>query len=274
MAKRIPEEDLTAIEQAVQRRPDGATAQQIQGELKTPIPLRTLQYRLKHLTTHRRIVKDGQGRWAKYRLLTPDAPSRAPAEQQSGQAEPAVPLSQPGAAIQSYVRQPPEARKPAGYNREFLNTYRPNVTSYLSAEDLELAYEIMQPDGSTDFFPVALRRSIGLVRLSGDDRNDRDLRLVQGSALDRLLSDKGLRSRMASELANSDVKDELTDAAKKALEDLDTAFKKKSLPDGFDSPSPAGRVLRLPLWSVSPPTGTASGCRWQYAMPAPNAKWS
>jgi putative ATP-dependent endonuclease of OLD family len=131
-------------------------------------------------------------------------------------------------------------------------------------EDLELAYEIMQPDGSTDFFPVALRRSIGLVRLSGDDRNDRDLRLVQGSALDRLLSDKGLRSRMASELANSDVKDELTDAAKKALEDLDTAFKKKSLPDGLDlaitggqGPSIASLVgltadrngIRLPLAS-------------------------
>jgi putative ATP-dependent endonuclease of OLD family len=101
-------------------------------------------------------------------------------------------------------------------------------------EDLELAYEIVQPDGSTDFFPVALRRSIGLVRLSGDDRNDRDLRLVQGSALDRLLSDRGLRSRMASELANSDVKDELTVEAKKTLEDLDTAFKKKSLPNGLD----------------------------------------
>ena len=46
-----------------------------------------------------------------------------------------------------------------------------------------------------------LRRSIGLVRLSSDDRNDRDLRLVQGSAVDRLLSDKGLHSRLASELA-------------------------------------------------------------------------
>lgn len=101
-------------------------------------------------------------------------------------------------------------------------------------EDLELAYEIVQPDGSTDFFPATLRRSIELVRLSGDDRNDRDLRLVKGSALDRLLSDKGLRSRMASELAKSDVKDELTSEAKKALEDLDTAFKKKSLPDGLD----------------------------------------
>jgi len=101
-------------------------------------------------------------------------------------------------------------------------------------EDLELAYEIVQPDGSTDSFPVALRRSIGLVRLSGDDRNDRDLRLVQGSALDRFLSDKGLRSRMASALAKRKVKDELTTEAKKALEDLDVAFRQQNLPDGLD----------------------------------------
>jgi putative ATP-dependent endonuclease of OLD family len=101
-------------------------------------------------------------------------------------------------------------------------------------EDLELAYEIVQPDGSTDGFAVALRRAIGLVRLSGDDRNDRDLRLVQGSALDRLLSDKGLRSRMASELAKNDVKNELTTEAQAALKDLDDAFKEESLPDGLD----------------------------------------
>jgi putative ATP-dependent endonuclease of OLD family len=101
-------------------------------------------------------------------------------------------------------------------------------------EDLELAYEILQPDGSADSFPVALRRAIGLVRLSGDDRNDRDLRLVQGSALDRLLSDKGLRSRMASELAKNDVKDELTTEAQTALKNLDKAFKRESLPAGLD----------------------------------------
>ena len=50
-------------------------------------------------------------------------------------------------------------------------------------EDLEFVYEIVQPDGTADNLSVTLRRSIGLVRLSGDDRNDRDLRLVQGSAL-------------------------------------------------------------------------------------------
>jgi len=101
-------------------------------------------------------------------------------------------------------------------------------------EDLDLAYEIVQPDGNADSLSVALRRSIGLVRLGGDGRNDRDLRLVQGSALDRLLSDKGLRSRMASELAKSDVKENLTPDAQKALKELDKTFKKQSLPDGLD----------------------------------------
>ena len=48
-------------------------------------------------------------------------------------------------------------------------------------DELELAYEIVQPDGAADMLPVSLRRAIGLVRLAGDDRSDRDLRLVQGS---------------------------------------------------------------------------------------------
>jgi len=110
-------------------------------------------------------------------------------------------------------------------------------------EDLELAYEIVQLDGSADSFPVALRRAIGLVRLSGDDRNDRDLRLVQGSALDRLLSDKGLRSRMASELAKNDVKNELTTDAYTSLKNLDAAFKRES--------EPAFSVLTVLLPAIS-----------------------
>ena len=71
-------------------------------------------------------------------------------------------------------------------------------------EDLELAYKIVQPDGNFDTLSVGLRHAIGLVRLSGDDANDRDLRLVQESALDRPLADKTLRP-LASELAKSEV---------------------------------------------------------------------
>jgi putative ATP-dependent endonuclease of OLD family len=112
-------------------------------------------------------------------------------------------------------------------------------------EDLELVYEIVQPDGTADSLSVGLRRSIGLIRLSGDDRNDRDLRLVQGSALDRLLSDKALRSRLASELAKSNVTEQLTDAAKEALKALDLVFKKKSLPDELNLAITGGQGLSI-----------------------------
>ena len=101
-------------------------------------------------------------------------------------------------------------------------------------ENLELVYEILQPDGTAEFLPVSLRRELGLVRLSGDDRNDRDLRLVQGSALDRLLADKGYRSRLASELTKTDVKQDLKDSSKNTLKDLDETFKKRKLPDKLD----------------------------------------
>jgi putative ATP-dependent endonuclease of OLD family len=112
-------------------------------------------------------------------------------------------------------------------------------------EDLELAYEVVQPDGTADSLSVGLRRSIGLVRLSGDDRNDRDLRLVQGSALDRLLSDKALRSRLASELAKSDVTEQLTDSAKEALKGLNLVFKTKSLPDELHLAITGGQGLSI-----------------------------
>jgi putative ATP-dependent endonuclease of OLD family len=140
------------------------------------------------------------------------------------QLKPAWPWAWSGTEVS--VPETDDDTKPAGEP-----VYRLRVRG---TDDQELSYEIVQPDGSADFFPVALRRSIGLVRLSGDDRNDRDLRLVQGSALDRLLSDKGLRSRMASELAKSDVKAELTDDAKETLAKLNTAFGEKNLPAGLD----------------------------------------
>ncbi len=96
--------------------------------------------------------------------------------------------------------------------------------------DFELQHEICQPDETFDHFPVSIRRNIGLVRLSGDDRNDRDLRLIQGSALERLLSDKTLRSRLGNEIAKTDVKGVLQDGAKTALENLDERFGRRALP--------------------------------------------
>lgn len=96
--------------------------------------------------------------------------------------------------------------------------------------DFDLQHEICQPDESFDHFPVSVRRNIGVVRLSGDDRNDRDLRLLQGSALDRLLSDRTLRSRLADKLGETDVDGELKEEAKAALATLDERFVFRLLP--------------------------------------------
>jgi len=62
--------------------------------------------------------------------------------------------------------------------------------------DLEPAWEVVQPDGTTDHLSVAVRRQTGLLRLGSNERNDRDLRLVYGSALHRLLADNGFRARV------------------------------------------------------------------------------
>ncbi len=133
MAKPKPEQYLKAIEQAVARHPDGATIQQIAEAVGAQVPRRTLQYRLRYLVNEKRLVQEGERRWAKYRL---------PAQQQLGDAAPAgkpaaettisLPLSSASLEIQTYLRKPLETRKPVGYNREFLESYRPNTTAYLS----------------------------------------------------------------------------------------------------------------------------------------------
>ena len=111
--------------------------------------------------------------------------------------------------------------------------------------EFELLYELLQPDESRDHLSAGLRQRIGLVRLGGDDRNDRDLRLVQGSALDRLLADKSLRSRVGHRLSDGDVQDELLDEAKAKLQLLDEAFKKHALPAGLGLGLMGGQGISL-----------------------------
>jgi hypothetical protein len=90
---------------------------------------------------------EGEGRWARYRVPrivtavgTAAGTSKAHAE---GEAE--LPLSKAGAEIQEYVRRPPGARKPVGYKRAFLDSYRPNETFYLSLAERARLREVGTP---------------------------------------------------------------------------------------------------------------------------------
>jgi len=146
MPKPIPENELQAIVEAVRRHPDGATAQQIARELGDGLPLRTLQYRLKYLLDSGRLARQGQGRWAIYRLpVTGRADLAAGPAEVQGRGEVTVPLSEEGAQIRAYLGEPPGARKPAGYNRAFLDSYRPNVSFYLSESERAHLQDVGRP---------------------------------------------------------------------------------------------------------------------------------
>jgi hypothetical protein len=127
MAKSIPSDELAHIEEAVRSHP-GITSTEIVRLLNDRVPRRTLQFRLKRLVDNGRVLRQGKGRWARY--SAPDPAARPPAETSADDAS--VRLSPEGQRIRVHVRQPLTARTPVGYNREFLNGYRPGETFYLT----------------------------------------------------------------------------------------------------------------------------------------------
>ena len=143
VAKHIPESDLEAIEAAVRRHSGVGTARQIARDLRVELPFRTLQYRLKSLVDAGRLIKEGAGRGSRYRLPTT-------AEREAGGAtgegdEAFIPLSEGGIAIRNHLRLPLEARAPVGYDRNFLDSYRPNEGAYLSAQERAHLEEVGRP---------------------------------------------------------------------------------------------------------------------------------
>ena len=68
MTRRIQEEDLLAIEDAVRQRPNGMNTRQLHAALAPAPPRRTLQYRLKFLVADKRLILQGGGRSARYCL--------------------------------------------------------------------------------------------------------------------------------------------------------------------------------------------------------------
>lgn len=124
-----------------------ADLRDIVAALKPAVPKRTLQYRLKHLVDAGRLAKDGDDRWAKYRVPVAEAVPAAETESAAKKTdEAAVPLSSTGQTMRAYLSQPVNARKPVGYNREFLDSYRPNETFYLSEEQRGRLARIGKPN--------------------------------------------------------------------------------------------------------------------------------
>jgi len=91
---------------------------------------RTAQRRISQWIDGGRITANGEGRARRYFALRAAATPDSATEQDIFPSY--IPLSADGRDIVAYIDQPLEARKPVGYQRDFLDAYRPNVTWYLS----------------------------------------------------------------------------------------------------------------------------------------------
>lgn len=129
-----------AIRAALAQQPDGLSLEQVATAIGIDIPRRTLIRRLAAMVEQGSIEKSGLSRAARYQLKSLSPPVGSTAAQHTKQPDMFVPLSKAGSEISRLVIRHPELRKPVGYNRAFLEGYRPNQSSYLSlAEKKHLA---------------------------------------------------------------------------------------------------------------------------------------
>jgi hypothetical protein len=119
MPKRIPQQELDAILAVVAAHPAGVQVSALrEGLPHYELSPRTLQRRLALLAEQKRLIAEGQGKGR----ISPEAE-----------------------AIKRAVRAPIQDRRPVGYQRNFLDDYRPNVTWYLPAETRLRLLEMGRP---------------------------------------------------------------------------------------------------------------------------------
>ncbi len=150
MPKKIPEQELEAIVAIVADHPDSVPVKTIRDGLEFDLPPRMLQRRLALLVKQKRLIVEGRGRGSRYRLPAIAGEGRAVSGKAQSEARGGVyvPISSEGEAIKQAVREPIQKRIPVGYNRVFLEEYRPNDTFYLSAETRQHLLEMgRSPDG-------------------------------------------------------------------------------------------------------------------------------
>jgi hypothetical protein len=137
--RKIPKRDVELILDLVSRFSEGASIEEILIGLNPPPSRRTLQHRLASLAKQGYLEAIGSRKKRLYRLPSKELiPIKRKGE---------IPLSATAISIQYEVCRPIQERRHVGYNREFLDQYRPNQTFYLSEIDRLKLFEMGKTDG-------------------------------------------------------------------------------------------------------------------------------
>lgn len=171
MPKQVTQQEFDAVVRAVTRLTEGGSVDvsvEVLGDSLTPkLPRRTLQRRLALLVKQQRLAINGRGRGSRYRVIGyADAANGIPqalkvearresygpihlisahltgAGNVTARGETYIPISAEAELIKQAIRQPLHLRQPAGYNRAFLDAYRPNETYYLPAQTRQRLFEL------------------------------------------------------------------------------------------------------------------------------------
>lgn len=118
---------------SIQASPTGLTLAQLMAQ-HPDVPRRTAQRWISQLISDQQMTAVGEGRARRYFARQYQSPIAAAAVyvREVDTFPSFIPLSADSRDIVAYIDQPVEARKPVGYQREFLDAYQPNQSWYLS----------------------------------------------------------------------------------------------------------------------------------------------
>lgn len=149
MPKNLPDDLSARIEAEIARHPAGISASALAGVFADAASRRSIMRIIKKLQRRHQIVAEGKARATRYRaphqrvVATARVQEADDVVQATGEVY--VPLSPEGEMVRSWVRAPITQRRPVGYERAFLDDYRPNETFYLSdAERREWLHRLGQ----------------------------------------------------------------------------------------------------------------------------------
>ncbi len=128
------EKDFVRIKAVLVGYENGASISMIQEALNHSIEERTLLRRLTKLVESGEVRASGQN---KGKLYYPFQKEQAETTSKAPSKDDIIPLSTEAEEVRKIISQPEEKRIPIAYNNDFLMSYRPNVDSYLNAEEKE-----------------------------------------------------------------------------------------------------------------------------------------
>ena len=128
----------TGLLQSIQSSPAGLTLAELLAQ-HPALARRTVQRWISQGIANQSIAAQGAGRARRYTVAATHSVAAVGTTSGTASGEPRIsfpaniPLSADSQDILAYITQPLQARKPVGYQRDFLDAYQPNVSAYLSA---------------------------------------------------------------------------------------------------------------------------------------------